>query len=39
MMLCSDINISNIHGQGSLDRRVVILGAPGKNGRYNVNGI
>lgn len=38
-MLCRDINISNINGQGSLDRRVVILGAPGKDGHYNVNGI
>lgn len=39
MMLFSDINISNISGQGSLDRSVVILGAPGKDGHYNVNGI
>lgn len=39
MMLCSDINISNISGQGSLGRSVeVILGAPGKDGHYNING-
>lgn len=32
-------NISNIHGQRSLDRSVVILSVPGKDGRCNLNGI
>lgn len=38
-MLCSVNNISNINGQRSLGRSVVILGVPGKHGHYNLDGI
>lgn len=39
LMLHSVNNISDISGQRSFDRSVVIWGVPGKDGGYNPNGI